>query len=53
MEEKNSIYKEMSAKCTVVDLNEYWVEHGATGTNAGAKARTQQATWRVPPPPSN
>jgi hypothetical protein len=51
MEETNSIYKEMPADCTVVDLNEYWMEHSATGTKAGAKIRTPQVTWRVPPPP--
>jgi hypothetical protein len=51
MEETNSIYKEMSAECTVVDLNEYWMEHSATGTNGGAKIRTSQATWRLPPLP--
>ena len=50
MKETNNIYKEMSAECTVVDLNEYLMEHSATGTNAGAKIRTPQATWRVPPP---
>jgi hypothetical protein len=45
MEGTNSIYKEMSAECTVVDLNEY-LEHSATGTNAGAGH-----VARVPPPP--
>jgi hypothetical protein len=47
MEETNSIYKEMSAECTVVDLNEYLMEHSATGTNAGAKIRTPRENFKI------